>query len=75
MKGAKTMKYVLTASEIAKFTGISKSAILVLFGNGEDIPHIWAGSQLRVMSFPFLQYLEGRVDDEKMFRLRQYLQD
>lgn len=69
------MKYVLTAKETAKFTGLSANTIRCLFRHDcEDIPHFWAKDELRVMAFPFLRFLEGKVNAETCQRLRDYMQ-
>lgn len=67
------MKYVLTAEEAAKFANLTPAVIRTTFRNGAEVPHIWAGNQLRIMSFPFLRFMEEHADVKTSARLRQYI--
>ena len=74
MEGANQMKYVLTSEEIAAFLPLSPYTIEQVFKGEDKLRHFWAGRELRVISFPFLEYLKGRVSDETCEQLRQYIQ-
>jgi hypothetical protein len=67
------MKYTLTAQEIADLCGLTPSSVNYLFRHGNiDVPHIRFGDQLRVMTFPFLDYLKENGRNEQRLRIRQY---
>jgi hypothetical protein len=69
------MKYVLTPEEVSEFTGQTPAVILATFRYSPEVAHFWAGSDLRILSFPFLDFMEKYSDVKTITRLRQYIEN
>lgn len=55
------MEFVLTAAEAAEYLGVDAQSVRVWYRQGIlRTPHIWNGSRLRIMKYPFLEYLKEK---------------
>ena len=69
------MKYVLTPEEVSEFTGQTPAVIIATFRYAPEVAHFWAGSDLRIISYDFLSFMEKYADVKTISRLGQYIEN